>query len=126
VLGALLPDAQLDMRLPERGIQLLDLLEQLPLAAFGPGFPFSAGPCLPLSRNSRFQLEIDCSDAFPWRAASAIKTFPPMTARTSRYLSSTEKTEGRATCSSLHQEADTNPLPDFVTRDIVPGYEPAT
>lgn len=37
--------------------------------AFGPGLPFSAGPCLPLSRNSRFQFEIDCSDALPRRAA---------------------------------------------------------
>ena len=33
-------------------------------------------------------------------------------------MSSTEKTEGRATNSSLHEEPDTNPLPDFVKRDI--------
>jgi hypothetical protein len=32
VLGRLLPDAQLDMRFTERRLQLLDPLEQLPLA----------------------------------------------------------------------------------------------
>src|SRR6185503_20839879 len=52
---------------------------------------------------------IDCSDALPRRAASATEISPPMTARTSRYLSSTEKTEGRATDRSLHEEPDTNP-----------------
>ena len=36
-----------------------------------------------------------------------------MTARTSRYLSSTEKTEGRATQRSLHEEPDTNPHARF-------------
>ena len=61
------------------------------------------------SRNRRFQVEIDCSDALPRRAASATEISPPMTARTSRYLSSTEKTEGRATDRSLHEEPDTNP-----------------
>src|SRR6266496_4372674 len=81
--------------------------------AFGPGLPHSASPRLPLSRNSRFQVEIDCSDALPRRAASATDISPPMTARTSRYLSSIEKTEGRATCSSLHEEPDTNPTARF-------------
>ncbi len=64
------------------------------------------------------QREIDCSLAFPRRAASTIVISPPMTESTSRSLSPTEKTGGRDTASSLHEEPDTTALPDFVTRDI--------
>jgi len=79
----------------------------------GSSLPLSARPCLPPSRNRRFQVEIDCSLALPRRAASAVVISPLMTARTSLNLSSTEKTEGRATCSSLHKEPDTNPHARF-------------
>src|SRR5205814_825214 len=71
-----------------------------------PGLPPSPRPALPPSRNCRFQVEIDCSDAFPRRAASATLISPLMTARTSRHLSSIEKTEGRATYSSPHGGQD--------------------
>ena len=79
----------------------------------GSSLPLSARPYLPPSRNCRFQVEIDCSLALPRRAASAVVISPLMTARTSLNLSSTEKTEGRATCSSLHKEPDTNPHARF-------------
>ena len=80
------------------------------------------GPALPPSRNCRFQVEIDCSDAFPRRAASATLISPEMTARTSLNLSSTEKTEGRATISSLHEEPDTNRPARF--REAGHSHEP--
>ena len=83
-------------------------LRASPLTRVGARFASLGQTALPPSRNSRFQFEIDCSDAFPRRAASATRS-PEMTERTSRYLSSTEKTEGRATGSSLHEEPDTNP-----------------
>jgi hypothetical protein len=117
MLGAALPDAQLDVRLPQRGLQLLDLLGELALARVWPGGPPSAKPALPLSRNCCFQREIDCSDALPRRAASTIVISPLMTARTSRYLSSREKTGERAKASSLHEEPDVTPTPEFAKQD---------
>lgn len=118
MLGALLPDPELDVRLTERGLQLLDLLQQLPLARVRTGFPFSARPCLLLSRNSRFQFEIDCSLALPRRAASAIDISPEMTARTSRYLSSTGKQKDVPRIAPFTRSPTLTPLPESVTRDI--------
>src|SRR5207302_7767862 len=87
---------------------------------FGPGGPPSTRPALPLSKNCCFQREIDCSLALPRRAASTIVISPLMTARTSLNLSSTEKTGGRANGSSLHEEPDITPMPEFVKRDTTP------
>ena len=81
--GAL--DPELDVHVAEHRLQLLDLVQHCPLARIDPG--------LPPSRNCRFQVEVDCSLALPRRAASAIVISAAMAERTSRYLSSTEKTD---------------------------------
>ena len=60
-----------------------------------------------------FHVLTDCSLTFPRRAASATLISPEMTERTIRNLSSTGKTGGRATGSSLHEEPDTNPPARF-------------
>ena len=110
MLGALLPDPQLDVRLAERSLQLLDLVEPTAAhAAFGPGEPFSASPACQTretaASSSRSTARSPCHGAPLPRSTSPRL----MTARTSRYLSSIEKTEGRATSCSLHEEPDTNP-----------------
>lgn len=55
-------------------------------------------------RVSRSTAPTPCRDEPPRRWTRS----PAMTERASRYLSSTEKTEGRSTCGSLHAEPDTS------------------
>ena len=62
----------------------------------------TAGPCFAPSRNCRFQFPIDCSDTFALRAASATLISLRATEQIRLYLSSRERTGGRAMRTLVH------------------------
>ena len=84
------------MRLAERGFQFLVLSFEFMLTTRrSPSALLEAGA--PDSRNSRFQLWIDCSDTPFLRPASAAVESPRNTASTMRTLSSVVFFDGLAT-----------------------------
>ena len=126
MLGALLPDAQLDVRLPERRLQLLDLVEQLPPARVRRRLaaPDQAGLAaleeLPLPRRDRLLRRLP--------APSGLRHAHLATddCHDEPVLVFNRETEGRATCSSLHQEPDTNPTARFREAGQQDTLKPAT
>jgi hypothetical protein len=83
------------MRLAERGLEVLDLIQQRPLGSVRAGLPAASIAAAPPSRNCRFQFPIVVSDTFDRRAASAPLSSPAKIDNTIRTFSCTGIAGGR-------------------------------